>query len=121
MPTFDIGTKLVALIRAGKNAEAMETLYAPTIVSIEALAPPGGNREQTGIAACLAKGKQFRERHEIHSGAAEGPYPHGDRFAVVLSYDLTDKATGQRQKMNEVAVYTVKDDKIVREEFFYQM
>jgi len=28
---------------------------------------------------------------------------------------------GQRMKMDEVALYTVKDGKIVHEEFFYDM
>lgn len=28
---------------------------------------------------------------------------------------------GKRMKLHEVAVYTVKDGKIVREEFFYDM
>ena len=33
----------------------------------------------------------------------------------------TEKASGQRSQGKEVAVYTVKDGKITREEFFYAM
>ena len=121
MTPFEIGTQLVSLVRAGKGTEAIETLYAPDIVSVEAMAPPGGNPEQTGIAACLAKSKHWRDLNEIHAATAEGPFPHGDRFAVFLSYEITPRASGKRTTMREVALYTVKHDKIVREEFFYQM
>ena len=34
-------------------------------------------------------------------------------------YDLTNKQSGQRFQMEEVAVYQVSGGKIVREEFFY--
>ena len=33
--------------------------------------------------------------------------------------DVTRKSSGQRQTIEEVALYTVKGDKITREEFFY--
>jgi ketosteroid isomerase-like protein len=49
-------------------------------------------------------------------------YPHGeDRFAVRLSYDVTNKPSGRRMKMDEIALFTVADGKIVREEFFYDI
>jgi ketosteroid isomerase-like protein len=121
MTSMEIGTKLVALVREHKNAEAMQQLYSPDIVSVEAGAPPGGDRETHGLPACLAKGKAWGESNEVHSGEVEGPFPHDDRFAVVYRYDITQKASGRRIKMNEVALFTVKADKIVREEFFYTM
>jgi ketosteroid isomerase-like protein len=50
-----------------------------------------------------------------------GPYPHGDdRFAVRFVYDITQKPTGRRVMMDEVAVFTVANGKIVREEFYYK-
>lgn len=121
MTTLEIGKKLVELVRAHKNAEAMETLYDPNIISVEAGAPAGGPTESKGVAACLEKGKQWQAGHEVHSAKVEGPFPHGDRFAVLLSYDVTQRESKQRFTMTEVAVYTVKNDKIVREEFFYSM
>ena len=51
MTTLEIGTKLVALVRAGKNPEAIESLYDPSVISVEAGAPPGQSREATGIPA----------------------------------------------------------------------
>jgi ketosteroid isomerase-like protein len=121
MNALDVGKKLVALCREGKNHEAMESLYAPDIVSIEAMSPPGGSAESKGLAACFEKGKMWEAGHQIHSARTEGPFPNGDRFAVFFSYDVTQKASGRRFTMDEVGLYTVRDGKIVREEFFYSM
>ena len=119
MSTMTVGTKLVELARQGKGVEAVETLYAKDIVSVEAASMPGMSQEMRGIDAIRGKNKWWVENHEVHSAEALGPFPHGDRFATVFRYDVTNKQSGQRMKMEEVAVYTVRDDKIVREEFFY--
>ena len=50
-----------------------------------------------------------------------GPFPHDDRFVVIFDMDVTNKAMGQRFQMQEAALYTVANGKIVREEFFYAM
>ncbi|MEO6775492.1 MAG: nuclear transport factor 2 family protein [Kofleriaceae bacterium] len=121
MTALEIGTKLVDLVTAGKHHEAMETLYHPNIVSIEAGAPPGQSTEAKGLGACIEKGKQFAQRMEVHSGSVDGPFPHGNRFAVFYDYDVTPRAGGERFHLKEVGLYTVEGDKIVREEFFYKM
>ncbi|HLZ10156.1 MAG TPA: SnoaL-like domain-containing protein, partial [Chloroflexota bacterium] len=48
-----------------------------------------------------------------------GPYPHDNRFAVRFVFDITNKETGKRTTMDEVGLFTVDNDKITREEFFY--
>jgi ketosteroid isomerase-like protein len=119
MTTREVGEKLVALCRQNKPYEAMETLYDPKIVSVEAVPMESGQREVRGLEGCIAKGKDFDSRFEVHSAVAEGPYPHDDRFAVFFKYETTHKPSGQRMTLDEIALYTVKDGKIVREEFFY--
>ena len=121
MTTKELGNQLVEFCKAGKNDEAIKSLYANDIVSVEAGAPPGQPREAKGLAACVEKGKQWAAAHEVHSAAIEGPYPHDDRFTVVFHYDITRRADKQRFTMKEVGLFTVKNDKIVREEFFYSM
>ena len=121
MTALEIGTKLVDLVKAHKNQEAMETLYHPNIVSVEAGAPAGQNVEAKGLPACVEKGKMFQQRMEVHGGTVDGPFPNGNRFAVLYDYDVTPRAGGSRMHMKEVALYTVEGDKIVREEFFYKM
>jgi hypothetical protein len=122
--SMDIGKKLVELCKAGKGMEAIETLYSPKIVSIE---PQGSEQmpaRMEGIAAVKGKNEWWYKNHQIHSAEANGPWPHGDRFAVQFKYEVTPKAgpmSGKRFTMEEIALYTVKGDKIVQEEFFYHM
>ncbi len=119
MTTLEVGNKLVALCREGKDSQVLETLYDKDIVTVEAMDMPGMPREQKGLQACHGKAKWWSDNNEVHSVKAEGPFPNGDRFAVRFTYDITRKADKQRTKMDEIALYTVKDGKIVREEFFY--
>ena len=120
MNTLEIANKLAALCRQGKSQEA-KALYAPEAVSVEAGAPPGMQREAVGLAAIQAKGEWWSSNHEIHSASVTGPWPHDDRFIVGFQFDVTVKSSGQRMKMDEVGLFTVKDGKIVREEFFYSI
>lgn len=119
MNTMEIATRLVELCRQGKNDEAVKTLFSDAAVSIEAFAPPGGTQEVKGMQGILGKGEWWRNNHEVHSASATGPWPHGNRFVVGFQYDVTNKPSGQRMKMDEVGLYTIENDKIVREEFFY--
>lgn len=118
MNTTEIADKVVELCRQGKNDEAL-AMYASDAVSVEAMAPPGGDRESKGLDAIKAKGEWWVNNHEVHSMSVTGPWPHDDRFIVGFQFDVTVKPTGQRMKMDETALYTIKDGKIVREEFFY--
>jgi hypothetical protein len=119
MTTLEIGNKLVELCKQGKNDQCIEMLYANDVVAVEAAAMPNMPAEQRGKQAILGKSKWWRENNEIHSASVEGPWPHGDRFIVKFHYDITSKADNKRHVMDETALYTVKDGKIVREEFFY--
>ena len=40
-----------------------------------------------------------------------------DKFVAQFDVDVTDKGIRKRAKMSELGIYTVKDGKIVREEF----
>jgi ketosteroid isomerase-like protein len=122
--TKAVGKKLVELCRKGMNLDAISSLYSPDIVSVEAIGVEAVPAEMRGIDKVVAKNKWWYENNEVHHASAEGPFPHRDRFAVIFRYDATAKAgprKGQRGKFEEVAVYTVKNGKIVREEFFYDM
>jgi ketosteroid isomerase-like protein len=121
MSTMDIAKQLVELCRQGKIEQAINTLFADEIVSVEAGAPPGMQREARGIAALSAKSEWWLANHEIHSSAVTGPWPHDDRFVVGFQYDITNKPSGRRMNLDEVGLYQVRDGKIVREEFFYSM
>lgn len=122
--TMEVGKKLVDMCKAGDFCGAIEALYAPNIVSIEAVSFPGKPARHEGIEAARRKNKEWTETMETHSSEIEGPYPNGDRFVVIMKMDVTAKAgpmAGKRMQMNEACLYTVKDGKITQEEFFYNM
>jgi ketosteroid isomerase-like protein len=119
MNTFEVAKKYVELCNKHDNKTILETLFSPDIVSVEAGAPPGASAEVRGVQAVAEKGVKWMSEHEIHSAKVEGPWPHGDRFAVRFSYEVTNKPSGKRFPMDEVALFTVQNGKIVREEFFY--
>jgi SnoaL-like domain len=121
MTTKEVADTLVKLCSVGKFEEAMKTLYADDIVSMEAGAPPGESREAKGIAAVKAKGEWWVANHEVHSAIVEGPLVAGAHFAVTFKLDVTFKPQSKRFTMEEVAVYKVAGGKIIYEEFFYNM
>jgi hypothetical protein len=89
---------------------------------VEAFAMPGtDSRESRGVDAIKGKHDWWNSAMELHSASVDGPFVHGDdRFAVIFGFDATDRKSGERTQMKEVAIYTVNGDgKIVREEFYY--
>ena len=119
MNTQEIGQKYVALCKEGRGEESLDALFAKDAISVEALAQNGADRTAKGVDALHGKSKWWRENNTLHKAEIFGPYPHDDRFAVRFLYDITNKGSGKRMTMDEVGVFTVKDGKITKEEFFY--
>ena len=121
---MQIGQQVVEMNNHDKSRECVNTLYAQYCVSAEAMAMPGQeSNEVKGVDAILAKHDWWEGANEVHSSSAEGPFAFGDdRFCVIYEMDITDKESGQRMQMKEVATYYVdKDNKICREEFAYPL
>src|SRR5205809_6891913 len=109
--------KVVELVRKQSWYEALGTLYDDNVVSVEAYSAGGGSPETRGKEGVRGKIDWWVNAMEIHSFDAGDPFVGHDRFVVQYDADVTDKNSEQRRKLSEVGVYTVKDGKIVREEF----
>ncbi len=119
--TAAVAEELVSFCRVGKNMDAINSLYSPDIVSIESMGNETMPREQKGIDAIRAKNQWWGENNVVHAADVQGPFVgNDDKFAVYYNYDVTFKPTGKRNNMEEMALYTVKDGKVVREQFFYR-
>lgn len=115
---------IAAAVKTANQTNEIDALlnehYAPDCVSVEAEAGDGMDRVSEGLDAIRAKHAWWAETFEVHSVEITGPFVHApDKFALLFSIDVTHKPSGERSQMQEVALYTVADDRIVREEFFY--
>ena len=116
--TQEVANRMNELFKQFKWEQVQEELFAENAVSIE---PPGSPGLQTaeGLAAIKKKGEDFNNMvEEMHGGWVSEPLVGGKYISFAMAIDATYKGMG-RQKMEEIAVYEVKDGKIVKEQFFY--
>ena len=110
-----IASQFVELCNQGKNFDVMHAMYAPDIVSVEA-----SGEETAGKTSVIQKSERWQANNTIGGEKVCGPFFNGpNQFAVHFTFEVTPKAPGRRITLEEVGVYAVKDDKITREQFFY--
>ncbi|HMO09822.1 MAG TPA: nuclear transport factor 2 family protein [Paracoccaceae bacterium] len=120
MTLEEIARELVAGCREGRERANLDRLYAAEAVSVEGADMGGQGAATEGLAGIHGKHDWWESTHITHGVEVEGPFTHApDRFAVIFGMDVENRETAQRMKMREVAVYTVADGRIVREEFYY--
>ncbi len=117
MNTEEVAQQVVVLTRKQAWKEAVDTLYDENIVSVEASGMEGGSPETHGLKGIHAKVDWWINSMEVHSCKVSRPFVAHDRFVVQYDVDVTDKESKKRMQISEVGVYTVKNGKIVREEF----
>jgi len=115
MTPMEIGSKLVADFNAGKMN--LNDMWSPAIVSIEGV---GVSQSWHGRKAVDAKNAWWASEHVVHGASAEGPFVGATGFGVKFVIDVETKSTAKRELMTEIGVYTVKNGKIVQEEFMYR-
>ena len=67
MTTHEVANALVKFCTEGKLDKAIETLYSPDIVSMEAGAPPGQSREAKGLRRLKPRANSKRRQRSIRS------------------------------------------------------
>src|SRR5262249_27378900 len=105
-----VATQFVDLCCQGKNFDVMRTLYDPSIVSVE-----GDGRETKGQGPVIKKSEDWVSDKTFNGETVAGPFfnaANPDQFYVFFTLDVTPKATNKRITLEEVGVYTVKNDKI---------
>lgn len=100
-----------------RDYEAAEAMWSDDVVSIEA--QDGPMKELRGREAVRGKRVWWTENHEAHSYSVHGPFVNGNQFALRMKMDVTQKQSGQRFELDEVAVYTVRGDTVSEERFYY--
>ena len=121
---MQIGTQLKEACQNGTDKQFREQMYSQDCVSAEAAPMPGqASNEAVGLEAIEAKNDWWTNAHELHEMKIQGPYVHGDnQISFFYEIDVTNKESGERSQMQEVANYYVNQEgKIEREEFAYAM
>ena len=118
MTTQEVADRLYELFEEGKWAEAQEELFSQDAKSIEPPNSPGLVSVE-GLDNIKKKGEMFNNMvEEMHGGYTGKPIVAGNFIAFAMGMDATMKGAG-RMKMDEIAVYEVRDGKIVKEQFFF--
>ncbi len=115
---MELASSMMGLLRAGQMAEIEDKMLASSLESVEGV---GASMAWKGKKAVLRKYRDWEADHEIHEMQVDGPWVGATGFAVKYAIDVTQTSTGQRSQMEEIAVYTVRDGKIVREEFHFKV
>ena len=121
MTTQEIADRFYQLSQDNNWDKIQEELYSDDAESIEPehIAAIGGVVHAKGREALRQKAERFRnDVEEVHEGYSGKPIVAGNYFAVQMTLDATSKSMG-RMKMDEIAVYEVKNGKIIKEQFFY--
>ncbi len=112
--TATLDAELNAMIRQGKSLEAFERFYADDVVMME-------NDEAFEGKEVNRKREQefFGSVKEVHEAGIGATAVNGDISFCEQFFDITFK-DGNRMKMQEVAVRTWRDGKIIKERFYYK-
>ena len=119
MTIKEIAEKLAKYCEKNDYVTAQKELYAENIISIEPDESAGFDKETKGLKNVNEKITKFMSGVEESYGTkVHNTIFAGNSFAFVLDMDIKMKGQ-ERMTMSEICVYTVKDEKIIQEEFFW--
>jgi hypothetical protein len=118
MNTQEIAKRFYSLAQEGKWDQLQTDLFSKDAKSIEP-AHAQGLQSVTGLDKIKEKGKIWESMiQEVHGGYCNEPQVAGNFFTCAMGVEMTMKGQS-RSKLDEIALYEVKDGKIVSEQFFY--
>lgn len=114
----EVANDFTALWLKGEFRAAGERYWADDVVSIEPPAMPDGiETECHGIDAVRDKNLRWFSTRGIEDLSLDGPFVTGDHFAVFV--DMLVAHRGRRKPHSEIAVFVVRDGKIIEERYFH--
>lgn len=118
MTTQEVAKRFYELAQLGDWSKIQNDLYSKEAKSIEPTHAEG-LKTVSGMDAIIEKGKQWNSMiEEVHSGYCNEPQVASNFFSCTMGFEATMKGQG-RMSLDEIAVYEVKDGKIILEQFFY--
>ena len=119
LTTAQVAEELTSLWLAGEFRAAGEKLWAEDVVSIEPRALLDGVDAQClGIEAVREKNLRWFSTRGIEDLSLDGPFVTGDHFALFA--DMLIAHGGRLIPHSEIAVFVVRDGKIIEERHFYE-
>ena len=118
MTTQEVANRMNELFKENKWQEVQDELFADDVLSIE---PEHSQAVKTaqGKETLKKKAQDFGAMiEEMHGGWCSEPIVAGNFISFGMGMDCTMKGMG-RTKMDEIAVYEVKDGKVIKEQFFF--
>ena len=121
MTTQQVAHQYYEMMKQNNHLGIQQELYAADIVNKEpehaiAMGVPTVTK---GLEAVQAKSKARSEMiEEVHSSYCTEPVVAGNFFTVAMGRDITFKGR-PRKKIDEIAIFEVKNGKIITEQFFY--
>ncbi len=119
MTTQEVANQYYHLATQNKWQDIVALFYHDDIVNQE---PPNSKHagETRGLTAVREKAARFQNSiQKMHSAYLTPPLVAGNLFAIGMGQDNTYKEDG-RSKFDEFCIFTVRNGKIVREEFVMQ-
>ena len=114
MPSREVVNAFVAAVREGRFVQAIEDWYAPAATMRENLGASRGGRD-----ALVEHEKAVLAGHRsIVTREAEPVLVDGDSVVIRWVFEMT-AADGTVRRLDELALQTWRDDKIVEEQFYY--
>lgn len=116
----DVARDFTAMLRLGKFEAAGEKFWASDVLSAEPAALSGDIPALvSGVEAARSKVRMRFAQSRIDDLGIDGPFVTGNQFALFLDMLITDPASGHAEPFTEIAIFTVRDGRIIEERFFY--
>jgi len=110
----EVAAGIVAMLREKTpESEIWDRWFSRKLVSIEGQMGLAWH----GMPAVKSKSQEWYDQHVVHAMEVDGPFVGATGFGVRYSIEVEEKASGTRFQADELAFYTVRNGKVVQEEF----